>query len=300
MILVDYSQAILASILSFQRELRGGDDQIVNLIRHVALSTLQSYKKKYGKDYGDVVICCDDRNYWRRDFFPHYKAGRKKARDESGLPWKLIFDTISQTKNDLAANFPYKVLTVDKAEADDIIAVLCMHSQDNMLVQNGLIEDKQPIMIISSDHDFKQLHRFDNVKQWSPKTKKLIPLEKDYMVNGHIEHIVKAGDDGIPNILSPDDIFLQEGVRQNVISAKRLAEFKELGADAWRACRNDVERRNWHRNETLVDFKHIPPDIYNSCVEAYINTPVVRDKTLIMNYLIKNRCRELLNNLEDF
>jgi len=128
MILVDYSQAALASILSFQRELRGGDEQVVNLIRHVVLNMLQSYKKKYGKEYGELVICCDDRDYWRRDVFPYYKAGRKKAREESGLPWKLIFDTISQLKEDIKTNFPYQVLQVSKAEADDIIAVLCKHS----------------------------------------------------------------------------------------------------------------------------------------------------------------------------
>jgi len=297
LILVDYSQAALASILSFQRELRGGDEQVVNLIRHVVLNMLQSYKKKYGKEYGDIVIACDGRQYWRRDVFPYYKAGRKKARDESDLPWKLIFDTITQLKDDIAQNFPYKVLSVEKAEADDIIAVLCDFSQENIFQQVGIIEDKQPILIISSDHDFKQLHRFDNVRQWSPKTKKLIPFEKNYMTDGHIEHIVKAGDDGIPSILSPDDIFLQEGVRQKPVSAKRLAEFKEKGFDA---CRNDDERRNWHRNERLIDFKHIPKDIYDKCTETYLNTKVVRDKTQIMNYLIKHRCRELLNNLEDF
>lgn len=297
MILVDYSQAALASILSFQRELRGGDEQVVNLIRHVVLNMLQSYKKKYGKEYGELVICCDDRDYWRRDVFPYYKAGRKKAREESGLPWKLIFDTISQLKEDIKANFPYQVLQVSKAEADDIIAVLCKYSQENLLMQVGLVEDKQPILIISSDHDFKQLHRFENVKQWSPKTKKLIPQEKNYMKEGHVEHIVKAGDDGIPSILSPDDIFLQEGVRQKPLSAKRLAEFKERGFDA---CRDDTERRNWHRNQQLIDFEFIPTSVYQACVDAHLNTPVVRDKNLIMNYLIKNRCRELLNNIEDF
>ena len=297
MILVDYSQVALASILSFQSELRGGDEQVINLIRHVVLNTLQSYKKKYSREYGDIVIACDGRQYWRRDVFPYYKAGRKKARDESSLPWKLIFDTITQLKEDIALYFPYRVISVEKAEADDIIAVLCHYSQENIFVQVGILEDKQPILITSSDHDFKQLHRFDNVRQWSPKTKKFIPFEKNYMTDGHIEHIVKAGDDGIPSILSPDDIFLQEGVRQKPVSAKRLAEFKEKGFDA---CRNDDERRNWHRNERLIDFKYIPQDIYDKCVETYINTKVVRDKTQIMNYLIKHRCRELLNNLEDF
>lgn len=300
MILVDYSQTALNSILSFQRELRDGDQEIINLIRHIVLTTLQSYKKKYGKEYGEVVICCDGRNYWRREFFQYYKAGRKKAREESGLPWKLIFDTISSMKDDISENFPYKVLHIDRAEADDIIAVLSEWAQENGLIQTGLVEEPQKVLIISSDHDFKQLHRFDNVKQYSPKVKKLIKAEKDYMTTGHIQHIVKAGDDGIPNILSPDDIFLQEGVRQTVVSAKRLAEFVDLGADAYKACRNDIERRNWHRNSTLIDFKYIPDDIKNNIIDSYLNTNVVNDKMKIMNYLIKNRCRLLLDNLEDF
>lgn len=297
MILVDYSQTALNAILSFQRELRGGDAEIINLCRHVILSTLQSYKKKYGKEYGEIVICCDGRDYWRREFFPNYKAGRKKSREASGLPFKLIFDTMSSVRQDLAENFPYKVIHIDRAEADDIIAVLSEYTQENLLIQEGLEETPQKVLILSSDHDFKQLHRFPNVRQWSPRVKKFIVAEKDYMTNGHIEHLVKAGDDGIPNILSPDDIFLQEGVRQKVMSAKRLEEFIDQG---FNACRNDEERRNWHRNSTLVDFKYIPADIKDSIVERYLNTTTVNDKMKIMNYLIKNRCRLLLDNIEDF
>ena len=296
MILVDYSQVSLASILSFQKELRGGDEQIINLIRHVVLSTIQGYKKKYGKEYGEIVICCDGREYWRRDFFQYYKAGRKKAREDSGLPFKLIFETINQLKEDLKTNFPYKILNVNKAEADDIIAVLAKYTQDNLYVQTGLIEEPQNVLIISSDHDFMQLHQYENVRQWSPKVKKFIKAEKDYMRNGHIQHIVKAGDDGIPSILNRDDIMISEE-RQRPVSAKRLAEFVEQG---FSACRDDEERRNWHRNQTLIDFKYIPEDISNSIIDTYLSTNVVHDKTLIMNYLIKNKCRQLLNNLEDF
>lgn len=300
MVLIDYSQVSLNAILSFQRELRGGDDQIVNLVRHIILSTLQSYKKKYGKEYGELVICCDGREYWRKEFFPNYKAGRKKAREESGLPFKLIFDTMSQMREDLAQHFPYKVIHYNRAEADDIIAVLSEYTQENLLIQEGLEQTPQKVLIISSDHDFKQLHRYPNVRQWSPRVKKFIVAEKDYMTNGHIAHIVKASDDGIPNILSPDDIFLQEGVRQSVVSAKRLAEFVDLGADAWRACRTDVEKRNWHRNSTLIDFQFIPEDIKTNIIEQYLSSNPKNDKMAIMNYLIKNRCRLLLDNIEDF
>ena len=182
-ILVDYSQTALSAILSFQRELKGNDADVVNLIRHVILSSLQNIKKKHGREYGQLVICADGRNYWRRDIFPHYKAGRKKTRDASGLPWTLIFDTMSSIRDDLQENFPYKVIHYDRAEADDTIAVLCKWTQDNDLIQEGLEESAQKVLIISSDHDFKQLHRFPNVRQWSPKIKKLMVAETDYMLS---------------------------------------------------------------------------------------------------------------------
>ena len=297
MILVDYSQTALSAILSFQRELKGkGEGYAVNLIRHVILSSLQNIKKKHGREYGQLVICADGRDYWRRDIFPHYKAGRKKTRDASGLPWTLIFDTMSSIRDDLQENFPYKVLHYDRAEADDIIAVLCKWTQDNDLIQEGLEESTQKVLIISSDHDFKQLHRFPNVRQWSPKIKKLLVTESDYMTVGHIQHIVKAGDDGIPNILSADDVFVI-GERQKVVSAKRLAEFVEHG---YNGCKTDDERKNWHRNIQLVDFQFIPEDVSSEIINKYINTNVVNDKMKIMNYLIKNRCRLLLDNIEGF
>jgi 5'-3' exonuclease len=154
MILVDYSQVALSNILSFQRELAGNESEVKNLIRHVTLSTLKSYKKKYGKEYGELVICCDGRKYWRREFFPNYKAGRKKAREASHLNWTLIFDTLSEMREDIAKYFPYKVMHMDRAEADDIIAVLAKWTQTNGLVQQGLVEDPQKVLILSSDGDF--------------------------------------------------------------------------------------------------------------------------------------------------
>ena len=90
MILVDYSQVALSAILTFQRELKGTESEVKNLIRHVTLSTLKSYKKKYGRECGELVIACDGRKYWRKDIFEHYKASRKKMRDASDLDWKLI------------------------------------------------------------------------------------------------------------------------------------------------------------------------------------------------------------------
>ena len=187
MILIDYSQVALAAILTFQRELKGTESEIKNLIRHVTLSTIKSYKKKYGKEYGDVVICCDGRKYWRREFFEYYKGMRKANRDKSDLDWTLIFDTLSEMREDIAKHFPYKVMHIERAEADDIIAVLTKYAQDNELIQEGLVEEPQKILILSSDKDFKQLQLHPTVKQWSPMQKKYVTATKkeinDYIRN---------------------------------------------------------------------------------------------------------------------
>jgi hypothetical protein len=296
MILVDYSQVALSNILSFQRELKGTDSEVKNLIRHVILSTLKSYKKKYGKEYGELVICCDGRKYWRRDVFPQYKANRKKARDNSDLNWTLIFDTLSEIRDDIAKHFPYRVIHIDRAEADDVIAVMAKWTQENALVQQGLIEEPQKVMILSSDGDFIQLQKYENVYQYSPMQKKQIKANAKELYEKKITHIVKAGDDGIPNILSKDDVFVI-GERQKPVSAKRLAEFLELGYDA---CKNDDERRNWHRNVQLIDFDHIPQDVCAEIIDTYVNNKPNGDKMTIMSYLIENKCRLLLDELEDF
>ena len=297
MIMVDYSQCALAAILSFQRELKGDEAEVKNLIRHVTLSTLKSYKKKYGPEYGEMVICCDGRKYWRKEFFEHYKGSRKKNRDASSLDWKLIFDTLSEMREDLAKYFPYKVLHVEAAEADDIIAVMAKWLQSNRQCIQGLVEEPQKILILSSDKDFKQLQLYPQVRQWSPMQKKYITATTQEIKDFMVEHIVKGDTgDGVPNILSQDNIFMI-AERQKTVSSKRPSEFIEKG---FAACRDDTERRNWHRNSTLVDFQHIPETVTNNIVDAYLNSSPQGDKMSIMQYLIDNRCRLLLDDIEDF
>jgi hypothetical protein len=260
----------------------------VNLIRHVTLSALKSYKKKYHRQFGEMIIACDGRKYWRKEFFQYYKGMRKTAREESDLDWKLIFDTLSQIRDDIRDHFPYRVVHLDRCEADDIIATLAESTQEF-----GRFE---PTMIVSSDKDYKQLLQYDNVKQYSPYLKKLIAPKKAELKNWLIEHIVKGdAGDGIPNIFSPDDC-LMTGERQSRVTAKRLEEFFEQG---FAACRTDTERRNWQRNETLVSFKHIPNDIRDAIL-AEVEKPSTGDKNSIMNYLIKHRCRVLLENIDEF
>lgn len=297
MIILDYSQVALSTIFQFQKDLKKGanNDEAVNIIRHAILSGLKYYKKKYGDKYGELVIACDGKNYWRRDIFPYYKANRKAQRDKSDLDWKLVFDTISSIREDLVEHFPYRVLHFNHVEADDIIATLCKWTQTNGLVEHMMSEEKQPVLIVSSDGDFKQLHKYANVEQWSPIQKKFVscPNPTAYLA----EHIAKAGDDGIPNVLSADNTFVTEGVRQSKMTSKKLEKFIKDGRDG---CENDYERRNWDRNNQLINLDMIPEKIQNDIVDAFINTTPKGNKMSVYNYLIEHRCRLLLNEIEEF
>ncbi|NBP54950.1 hypothetical protein EBU71_00125 [bacterium] len=287
MILIDYSQVAISNILSFKPDLvKGGDaNSVKNIIRHAVISTLKFYKKKYA-DYGELVVCADGKDYWRKRVFPLYKAHRKQAREDSGLDWKLIFDTMSEIRKDLVEYFPYKVMHLDNTEADDVIATL---------VKSYPLEKH---IIISSDKDFKQLQKHGNVEQFSPIQKKKVTLRYDELDNFIIEHIVRGDSgDGIPNILSPDDIFTQPDARQRPITKKRLTPFFSKGINA---CENDEQRRNWERNEALVNLDKIPEDITKNIMEVYLNNKPKGDKMSIYTYLMNNRCNLLLQEIEEF
>lgn len=297
MIILDFSQVALSNIFQFQNDLRKdkASSEAVNIIRHAILTGIKYYKKKYGREYGEIVLACDGKQYWRKAIFPYYKASRSKTREKSDLDWKLIFDAISTIREDIAEHFPYRVIHLDHVEGDDVVATLCKWTQTNGFIDHGMFEDKQPIMIVSSDGDFKQLHKYDNVKQWSPIQKKMVTCSNP--VAYLAEHIAKAGDDGIPNVLSQDDVFVTEGVRQKKMTSKRLADFVENGRDA---CLNEEEQRNWDRNNQLINLDLIPANIQDEIIATYTGTKPKGDKMSIYNYLVKHRCRLLLDEIEEF
>jgi 5'-3' exonuclease len=124
-----------------------------DLLRHMILNSIRSYNMKFKDEYGEMIIACDDRNFWRRDIFPYYKANRKKSREKSELNWTQIFDSLHKIRDELKAFFPYRVIQVDSAEADDIIGSLVMKYGDT----------NEKILILSGDKDFVQLQRYNNV-----------------------------------------------------------------------------------------------------------------------------------------
>lgn len=276
-------------------ELGGRKDVEINLplIRHMIVNSIRGYKQKFSSEFGDVVIACDNQTYWRRRIFPQYKANRKKDREDSGYDWKAIFEALKTVRKELDSFFPYPVIDVEGAEADDVIAVLAKWSQENDL--EGMFDEAKPFLIISGDHDFGQLQKFSNVKQYSPTQKKFVRPERS-PENYLIEHIVRGDSgDGIPNVLS-DDLCLVEGRRQKAIMTKKL--------DSWIADPSTMPvdsdfLTNYERNKSLVDFSMIPEDIEKSIINTFMGQPK-KDRSQLMNYFMHNKMKQMLEVIGEF
>jgi len=290
MILIDFTQIAIGSLMVAIN--RGGQEVDDTLVRHLVLNNLRYYRSRFTEEYGELVICCDSKHYWRRDYFPNYKANRKKDRESSGYDWDFIFTTLNSVRDEIKEHFPYKVLEVYGAEADDIIAILVKQ-----------VYDDPDTIIISSDKDFIQLHGF-HVKQYSPVSKKLVndtsPLE--YLR----EHIIKGDrSDGVPNVLSPDDTFT-ESKRQKPIRKTMLITLTEA-MDKWEPkdlfqlakCNRDTWVRNWQRNETLIDLGKIPQDIRDEILREFNNAPT-GDRSKLFNYFVEKKLNNLIQSIGDF
>ena len=282
--LVDLNQVLISNLMQHLKQITKSHEMNEDLIRHMCINTIRANVKQFKSKYPNVVICCDNKKYWRRDFFPFYKSQRKHDREASGLDWNMIFETLNKIRDELKENFPYKVLDVDGAEADDVIAVLAAR-----LSAHG------NILILSSDKDFGQLQKYSNVTQYSPILKRFIKIDdpKTFIK----EHIIK-GDrgDGVPNFLSADNTFAM-GERQKVISSKKLQEW--IAKDATEFCSTDVMLRGYKRNQTLVDFDYIPNDIQEKVVKAFDETkPATKQEML--NYFIEKGLKVMIESVSDF
>lgn len=291
MILVDYSQVAISNLMKQLAVSKG--EVILNeeLVRHMILNALRGYRRKFSEEYGELVICCDATDVWRKNIFPFYKAGRKKHRDDSALDWNNIFTILNKIRDEIRDHMPYKTLRVDRAEADDIIGVICSKYGR---IQYEEARAAEKILILSGDKDFMQLQKYANVFQYSPVLKKFLSIDNPERFRR--EHIM-LGDkgDGIPNFLSPDDTFVNNR-RQRQLSRKKLLEWIEQ--DPIDFC-DDEMLRGYRRNETLVDLEKIPSHITESCLTAF-ETAVGNPRSNLLNYFMQNRLRNLVEKIGEF
>ena len=286
MIIIDMNQIALANLM-MNLNMNKSKEVDENMVRHMILNSIRMYRQEYKEEYGEPVLTWDSKHSWRKDYFPQYKAGRRKGREKSSLDWDKIFTVLNNIKQEIKENLPYKNLEVYGAEADDIIGVLIKDPKK-------WFTEKR--MIISGDKDFIQLQKYPFVQQWSPITKKTI---NGYDPNVYIQEHILKGDtsDGIPNVLSPDNTFT-DGLRQRPLSRKKIETWvgeNTKNIPSW----NDEVKRNYQRNSMLIDLSNTPDDIETKILEDYKNAPSGNRKKLL-NYFIKNRLKTLTESIGEF
>ena len=274
--LVDFSQIVIGSYMMASKF----SDANIDTVRPSVLNTLRLYRTKFVNEFGELILCCDDRKTWRKEIFPNYKASRKKTRAATSIDWENLYECLNQLKEELTEWFPYKLIQVEKAEADDVIAILV-----------GLINERS--LILSSDKDFVQLHQF-NVRQYSPIQKKFVEGDAKWSLH---EKIIK-GDvgDGVPNIMSDDNVFVDEGRRQKPITKKKVDAWYEIDPDMY--CSSEM-LRNYNRNKQLVDLSEVPESIRINITKRF-ETTKVGDRKRLLTYFINHRLKNLTESLSEF
>jgi len=282
---MDYNQVILATLFAnIGNHTNAEIDE--NVIRHMFLNSLRSNRKKFTEDYGEMIVCTDGKNSWRREAFPYYKAGRKKGRDESELDWGELFRIINLLRAELIEYFPYKVLHFDRLEADDIIGVLA-HKLGTELNMGS-----EKVLVLSGDKDYIQLQTYANVDQYNPVLKKWVrdPNPDKYL----LEHIIKGDKgDGVPNILSADNAIVI-GERQKTMTAKRLAALLD-GPDTM----DELTKTRYFRNKLMIDLKETPQKYQDMILEDFEKEKDF-GRSKLFNFFVEKRLKNLITDIGDF
>ena len=279
MIVIDMNQISVASLMMHLHINKGELEE--DMVRHMILNSVRMYRTMFNEDYGEIVLAYDSRAYWRKEFFPQYKSNRRKNREQDDKDWDSIFGVLNNIKEEVKEFLAYKVVEVYGAEADDVIAILCKHYQD------------EKVMIVSGDKDFIQLQKYDNVKQYSPITKKLVDgIDPKVYIK---EHVLKGDkSDGVPNVLSPDHTFTDE-LRQRPLTSKKLESILAQDIDEL----DDEIKRNYQRNDKLINLDNIPKTLESEILNSF-NEASYGDRSGLLNYFIEKRLTSLTENIGEF
>jgi len=291
-IIIDLSQTMIASIIT-QIGNHTNIELKEDLVRHIVLNNIRAIRSKYA-DHKEVVIACDDRHYWRRDAFPAYKGTRKKDREKSEIDWTALFNTLSTIKEELKEHFPYAVVQAPGAEADDVIATLVNWAATNKTHPVGVFrEEPEPVVIISGDKDFVQLHTHKHVQQYDFVNRRQVTADDPV---AFLRELVLRGDrgDGIPNVISPANSLI-DGIRQNKMTEKRLTALLESDPASYPA---DVSDR-YKLNSLLIDFSNIPTAVQDKVITEY-KYQQGKGREKLFNYFVKNKLKHLMEHIGEF
>jgi len=264
--------------------------------RNLLLQDILDLNKKFKKKYGRIVMATDAKSSWRKKAFVHYKANRKVNREKQvEVDWAVVFEFFRSFEEEIKTYSHYPIIKIDLAEGDDIIAALALNYSDESNI------------IVSRDKDFKQLQAFTNVTIFDPIDKKIVEKE-DNPLEFLKSHII-SGDqaDGIPNILSDDDVFINETKRQSPMSKFIKPYLMNNMVDSWDEDalgekykeKLSKAKKNYERNRVLVDLRECPQDIYDKIIQAYEDQADKIGKGMV-KYFTTFKLSNLMNEVNNF
>jgi hypothetical protein len=151
-----------------------------------------------------------------------------------------------------------------------------------------------PILIISPDKDFVQLQRYPNVKQYSNLQKKWVEPEVSALYDLELKVLKGDTGDGVPNVMSEDDVLITEGVRQSVLSKRNIEKLMENPE----ALGTTVARRII-RNRNMIDLTRTPDNLKADIIAAY-EKKAPGSITSLMSVFTKHKMKLLMESLSDF
>lgn len=308
-ILIDYSGVFISKAISYANELK--EEPTLDNCRFATMDFLRNYSNMFKKQYGDIVICCDANDYWRKKRFKYYKEKRKSAKKKSKINWTMLDKNMDIVLQELVDHFPYKIIRIDHAEADDVIGVIAVYES-----LDDINTKPRPVCIISRDTDFLQLQKYSNVVQYEPVSNKFMES-----IDPDVDLLMKIlqGDtgDGIPNVLSDDDGIVREERQTTLTAKRRTLIFDYIKENGWKGlnefAKTQIEnkiwklpvkdfRRNCVRNRILIDLRCTPPEIQNDIADAYL-VPVdgsKKNKNSILTFFMKEGMVGLVDHLGEF
>lgn len=279
MILVDLNNVVFGRIvIEFSNQALTKDH-----LRHIILDTLQTRILKHRKEYGDVIIAKDGKNYWRKKIFPYYKQQRKAQRDKSIIDWVSLFGYMDELAEEFKVYLPYPFVTLNEAEADDVIYCMIVN-----------LRKGEKTLILSGDKDLGQLQRYEGVSQYNPNQKTWVEVSDP---NTFLQEHIFRGDasDGVPNILSQDSCFVSR-IRQTTLRRERVSAWIDKDP---RDVLTPEQLRNYHRNKTMIDLNEIPFHIQDQIAALY-EEQANKQKMSLYKYFHSHRLKGLMESINDF
>ena len=255
--------------------------------KHIMFNHVFSVCKKFNAT--EVILAIDSKENWRKKIYTEYKATRKEQREaNTEIDWNAFFNAYREFTEEVKQFFPFYVIQIKYMEADDIAAILARDWQ------------KYEKIIITSDSDYIQLLKYNNVKIWDPIK---MAFKKSDDPQRQLQIKILTGDKG-DNIPSVKPRLGKKTAEKMLDNPQLLNEMFDDKTPAFTRDDGSVitigeeYKEKFKLNTALIDLSKIPP-IFSKALHKNLSEYQLPDGKNIFNYFSKNKFREFMRRIEE-